>query len=71
MNPIGLLIVAAGAFAIAGAIFNWNWFMNHRRARFLVRVLSRTGTRIFYGILGLALTILGILGTLGIVDMSQ
>lgn len=71
MNPIALLIVAAGAFAMAGAIFNWDFFMNARKARFLVNLLSRTGARIFYGLLGLGLAILGILGTLGIVDMSQ
>lgn len=71
MNPIALLLVAAGAFAMAGAIFNWDFFMNARKARFLVNLLSRTGARIFYGLLGLGLLILGSLGTLGIVDMSQ
>ena len=71
MNPLGLIFVAAGAFSTTGAICNWEWFMNARKARFLVKMLSRNGARIFYGILGLGLVVLGALGTMGIIDMSE
>lgn len=54
-----------------GAICNWEWFMNARKARFMVKILTRNGARIFYGILGLALVVLGVLATMGIVDMSE
>lgn len=71
MNPIGLFIVAAGLFSLAGGVYNWEWFMNHRKARFMSTILSRTGARIFYVILGLVLVGFGILITLGIVRDKQ
>ena len=61
----GFLVIAAGIFSLCGAILNWDWYMNHRKARFLVRLLGRDGARIFYGIIGLGLVILGILLLLG------
>ena len=70
MNPVGLLIVAAGLFGVAGGIFNWEWFMNHHKARFMCTILTRTGARIFYVVLGLGLVVLGILITMGIVQDS-
>jgi hypothetical protein len=71
MNPVGLIIGAAGAFSMLGAICNWDWFMNARKARFMVKILTRNGARIFYGILGLGLVVLGVLATMGIIDMSE
>ena len=71
MNPIGLFLVAGGAISILGAVCNWDWFMNARKARFVVKVFTRNGARVFYGILGLALVSLGVLGAMGIIDMSQ
>ena len=71
MNLVGLFFIVAGLFSIAGAWFNWNWFMNARKARFIVRILNRNGARIFYGCLGMVLLIFGILGTLGIIDLSN
>ena len=71
MNLPGLFFIAIGIFAMAGAIFNWDWFMNSRKARFMVRILTRNGARIFYSFLGLTLFILGLLGTIGIIDMSN
>lgn len=59
MRPEGLLIVACGLFSICGAFFNWDWFMNHRKARFLSNLLGRQGARLFYGALGTALVVLG------------
>jgi hypothetical protein len=55
-----LILVAIGAFSLSGAIFNWNWFMNSRRARFVSMILTRTGARIFYGLLGITLIIIGL-----------
>ncbi len=71
MNPVGLIFVAAGAFSMLGAICNWDWFMNARKARFMVKILTRNGARILYGILGLGLVVLGVLATMGIIDMSE
>ncbi|MEM6446910.1 MAG: immunity 17 family protein [Cyanobacteria bacterium J06642_2] len=55
-----IFCILAGLFTIAGGVFNWNWFMNSRRARLFVRILSRTGARIFYVLLGLVLVGIGI-----------
>lgn len=66
MNPVGFFLVAAGLFSICGAAFDWDFFMNHRKARFLVSVLGRTGARVFYFLIGLVVTILGALIAAGI-----
>jgi hypothetical protein len=63
---VGLLLVLVGFFSIAGGIFNFEWFMNSRKARACVNLLGRSGARIFYGVLGLAVAILGLLITFGI-----
>lgn len=61
-EQIAMLLVGflGGGFSLAGAIFNWDWFMNNRRARFFVGIFGRQGARIFYAILGLFLIGLGI-----------
>jgi hypothetical protein len=66
MNPIGLVLVAAGLFSICGAVFDWDWFINSYKARFFVSIFGRNGARIFYGILGLVIVVMGTLLTLGI-----
>lgn len=66
MNPIGLFLVAAGIFSICGAVFDWNFFINSRKAQFFVSTFGRKGARIFYGILGLAIVVLGTLIAAGI-----
>ena len=50
-----IFAIAVGAFAILASIFNWDFFFNSRKAKFMVNVLTRNGARIFYGIVGLAL----------------
>ncbi len=66
MNPVGLILVAAGLFSICGAAFDWDFFINSRKARLFVSILGRTGARVFYAILGLVIAVLGTLITLGI-----
>ena len=53
--------IAGGIFSIAGALFNWDWFMNNSRARGIVDRLGREGARVFYGLLGVFVLILSIL----------
>ncbi len=59
MNHSGWILAAAGLFSVVCAAFDFEWFMNHRKARFFVKILGRGGARIFYGVLGLALVVLG------------
>ena len=68
MNPAGIFIILAGLFAIAGAFFNWDWFMDNRKARVFVKLLGRGGTRIFYMILGAGLAVLGVLIMSGMLE---
>ncbi len=68
MNPTGLLIVAIGAFALSGAGFDWDWFMENRKARFFVSIFGRTGARVFYALLGAGLVVLGVLIAAGVID---
>lgn len=56
-----LVIIFGGIFSITCAAFNFDWFMNARKAQFFVKILTRTGARIFYIILGIGLITLGIL----------
>ena len=55
-----ILILACGLFTLAGGIKNWDWFMSHPKARFMVGLLGRGGARVFYTILGLAITVSGV-----------
>ena len=59
-----LLGAACGIFCIVCAAMNWDWFMNSRKARFMCNLLGRNGARIFYAILGAAITALGVAGFL-------
>ena len=71
MNPIGLIIIGAGIFSICGAVFDWDWFINSRKARFLVATFGRNGARIFYGVLGILIAMLGLLITLGVLKNAR
>jgi hypothetical protein len=68
MRYEGLLFVLAGLFTLAGAINDWDWFMTHRKAAFLNAIIGRNGTRVFYSIIGLGITIAGIGLTLGLLE---
>lgn len=65
---MGWVVAAVGVFAILGAVMDWEWFMTHRRARVLVRLFGRNGARVFYGLLGTALVVLGGLFAAGVVQ---
>jgi len=66
MDPVGLILAAAGVFAICGAVFDWSFFIDNYRAKFLLFALGRKGTRIFYVCLGLFVLIGGVLMALGL-----
>ena len=66
MNPTGLILVAVGAFSIAGSVANWDFFFNSRKAWLIVRLFGRQGARIFYGLLGTTIATIGLLVTFGI-----
>ena len=61
MNASGIILVLIGLFSIVCSVFDFEWFMNHRKARFFVKIFTRNGARIFYAILGLVISTIGIL----------
>lgn len=66
MNHSGWIFIVAGLFASLCAAFDFEWFMNHRKARFFVKILGRTGARIFYIALGAGILVLGSLVLFGV-----
>ncbi len=68
---LALILAGAGLFSIAGAVLDWEWFMTNRKAAFWVKRFGRNGARIFYGILGAAITTLGILLATGVLAMRK
>jgi drug/metabolite transporter superfamily protein YnfA len=70
-NWLALLFVAAGLFAVAGGVFDWDWFMESRKARFFVTIFGRTSVRIFYVLLGAITCTVGFLAALGSTDLFR
>ena len=60
MDITSIIIIVCGVFSIVCAIFDFDWFMQHSKARFFVKIFSRKGARVFYIFLGIVLCILGI-----------
>ncbi|MEL6163376.1 MAG: immunity 17 family protein [Cyanobacteria bacterium J06641_2] len=54
-----ILFILIGLLSVAASYFNWDWYFNNYRARFLVKTIGRRGARIFYTFLGLFLVGLG------------
>lgn len=65
MNLLGPLLILAGAISIGGAVFNWEWFFHNSKTRMVVTLLGQTGARIFYGIFGIGIFVLGVFLSLG------
>lgn len=70
-DAIPWVLVAVGAFSILGAWQDWDWFMNSRKAQLWVRLFGRNGARVFYAILGVALSALGLLLALGVISSAR
>ncbi|KPK77484.1 MAG: hypothetical protein AMJ79_03020 [Phycisphaerae bacterium SM23_30] len=70
MNPVGFFLIALGLFGLAGAAFNWNWFMQSRKARFLTTMMGRSGARVFYMLLGAFIVTMGILILVGAIQLK-
>lgn len=47
-----VLIAVGGLVCIGAAYYDWDWFFNNYRLRFLRRCLGRAGTRLFYALMG-------------------
>lgn len=58
---MGLLIIGAGLFSVAGGVFAWPFFMNHRKAHFFVRIMGYNGARGLYVAFGAIICFFGVL----------
>jgi hypothetical protein len=67
---LGILMVLVGLFAMAGSAFNWNWYWERRRMRIWVDLLGRPAARVVFGILGLAVLVVGVLVTAGVIQLT-
>ncbi|MFK7800298.1 MAG: immunity 17 family protein [Anaerolineae bacterium] len=65
------IFMVIGLFTIAGALFDWDWFMLSRRARWLVGIFGRDGARIFYALLGVGFIVFGGMALFGLIDLSS
>jgi len=66
-NYISLFFIVIGFLAFCAAVFDWDWFLNARKARAFVALLGRGGARVFYGLLGATLATLGALIAAGVI----
>ena len=57
----GIFATILGIATYLCAENDYDWFMNSNKAKFFVNLLGRDGARLFYKILGVFITILGIL----------
>ena len=71
MNLSGLVFIAIGIFSICGAAFQWNWFMNHYKVRFLTSLFGRSGARAFYFAIGGGMILFGIAMLFGVFAPSD
>jgi len=67
---VGILMAAAGLFVLSGSAFNWDWYWERRRTQVWVDLLGRSGARIFYAVLGLAMLAGGVLIAAGVIDLG-
>ncbi len=72
MDPkyLGLFFLAIGLFSILGSALNWGFFVNHRKAQFIKRILGETGMKIFYVVFGGLLMVLGGMVTFGFINLQ-
>jgi hypothetical protein len=68
---IGLVLLAIGTFLLTAAFSNWGFFWNNRRAVLLSKLITKTGASAVYTFVGLMLTLIGVLATFGVIDMSK
>ncbi|MDR2903241.1 MAG: immunity 17 family protein [Clostridiales bacterium] len=54
-----IIIVSCGLFSIICAALDLDWFMENRKARFIVMLFKRNGARVFYIVLGLLVILSG------------
>ncbi len=52
-------MIGVGALSLTASITNWEWFFKQRRAQSMIKLMGRSGARIFYAILGTFFVVFG------------
>ncbi len=60
-----VVCLVIGGLTVVGAILDWRWIMDNRRARLTVKLLGRRGARVLYGVLGVIIAGLGVVVLIG------
>ncbi len=56
---VGVVGIALGGSLVAIAVFNWDWYFQLPKARWLETRLGRRGMRVLFAVVGIALIALG------------
>ena len=67
MGVFEAFIIALGVLSVCAAVLDWEWYMNHRKARLLISVIGRPAARAIYVLFGLAFIAWGGLAAAGII----
>jgi small neutral amino acid transporter SnatA (MarC family) len=62
-----ILTILGGLFSLTSAVLDSERFMTNYKAAVLVRLLGRTGARLFYALIGLLLIALGSAAAFGVI----
>ncbi len=55
-DVMSMVLLGAGLFALLGALGGWSWFLDNSRARRVVWMFGAAGARVFYALIGGALS---------------
>lgn len=65
------VMLALGILILFAAITNWEWYFKQRRAQVMIKLMGRTGARIFYALLGLLFSGFGWMVLSGRIDINS
>lgn len=58
---VKIFILAMGFYMLLGAVCNWNSLLTGIKEEHMAKLIGKTGVRIFYGIMGSLLIVIGIM----------
>ena len=56
---VGAVAMILGGVCLAAAVFNWPWYFELHKSRWIERLCGRVGARIFFALIGIGLIVLG------------
>ena len=68
MDILSLFMIVVGVLLIAVSLLNWDWYFSRRRSQRMVDMVGRSGARLIYALVGLALGVVGALMATGVID---